>query len=47
MDENRCDSCKRPARVLYVVESPRGDYRLCRHCMGGDLEKRPDNRRKR
>jgi hypothetical protein len=42
----RCASCERVAghgTVLVTLTSPRGDYLLCRHCLGRDGEVRQPN----
>jgi hypothetical protein len=31
-----CWSCRRPARVLVTMRSPRGPYQLCVRCLGSD-----------
>lgn len=33
-----CASCGRPAVVLVTLRSPRGEYQLCRQCLGRDGE---------
>lgn len=47
MTSAACSSCQRATPVLVVLDSPRGEYALCRLCLCPGKQQPVDRRRKR